>query len=119
MNKILTVNCIGCPKGCEIIVEMAGDAVIEIKGYACPRGKAYAESEVVCPKRIITTTVKTFDGRVVSVKTDKPVKKSEIFSVMEKIGNIVLNREVKINDMVAENITGDVNIVATCNSEKL
>ena len=72
MEKKLT--CVECPKGCEITVELDGDKIISVGGYSCLRGKKYAESEVICPRRVLTTTVKCADGGVVSVKTSNPVK---------------------------------------------
>ena len=110
---IRTVNCIECPKGCEIIVEINGEQIINITGNSCLRGKEYAVGEVICPRRIVTTTVKTVDGRVVSVKTDKPVKKSEIFDVMKKINAITLCHSVKTGDVIVESISEDIKLVAT------
>lgn len=111
------INCIECPKGCEIHVELENCEIKQITGYSCERGKAYASEEVVCPKRVITSTVKTSDGRVVSVKTDKPVKKTEIFDVMKKISAKTVDKSAKIGDIVIENIAEGVNLVATNNME--
>ena len=82
-NKIIT--CIECPNGCQISVDFDDNKVLKAEGYSCPRGKTYAENEIICPRRVITSTVKTVNGDVVPVKTDKPVKKSEIFQIMDKI----------------------------------
>ena len=91
MTKELT--CIECPKGCRITVELIDGEVKSVKGNDCPRGKKYAESEVVCPMRVLTTTVRCSSGEMVSVKTDKPVKKAELFELMEKInGKIVAGK---------------------------
>ena len=114
---IKTVNCIECPKGCEITVETENGEIKSINGYTCQRGKTYAENEIICPRRVLTTTVKTVGGKVVSVKTDKPVKKSEIFDIMKKINGITLDRSVKIGDKIVENVSEDINLVATNNIE--
>ena len=114
---IKTINCIECPKGCEITVEIDNGAIKSIDGYTCVRGKTYAENEIICPRRVLTSTVKTSDGKIVSVKTDKPVKKSEIFDIMKKINCITLDHSVKIGDKIAGNISEDVNLVATDNKE--
>lgn len=113
MFKNLT--CIECPMGCEITVQLDGDKVVSIVGNSCPRGKAYANDEVICPKRILTTTVKCENGKLVSVKTDKAVEKSKIFDIMDEIKNIVVKLPVKIGDVVKENISGDANLIATSN----
>ena len=111
-----TLTCIECPIGCSIEVEMQDGKVISVKGNACPRGKLYAENEVVCPKRVVTSTVRATDGTMVPVKTDKPVKKSEIFAIMEKINNTVCVLPVKIGDVLVENISDDANLIATGNA---
>lgn len=111
------VTCIECPKGCEITVEAADGKIVEVVGNSCPRGKQYAINEAICPRRVLTTTVKTIDGKVVSVKTDKPVKKSDIFLVMDKVNAFVLKENVRIGDVILANVTEDINIVATKNYE--
>ncbi len=110
---IKTINCIECPKGCEISVEIEGGVIKNITGNSCKRGFNYATDEITCPRRVITSTVKTKDGRVVSVKTERPVKKSEIFDVMKKINGITLSKSVNIGDVVEENISEDINLIAT------
>ena len=108
---IKTLTCIECPIGCEITVDLDGDKIVSLTGNACPRGKLYAQDEVVCPKRVITSTVRAKDGSLVPVKTDKPVKKSEIFSVMEKINAVVCDMPVTMGQVLVENIEGDANLV--------
>ncbi len=113
MKKFLT--CIECPIGCEIEVETQNGEILSVKGNTCPRGKVYAENEVTCPKRVVTSTVRAKNGVMVPVKTDKPVKKSEIFAVMEKINKTVCALPVKIGDILVENISDDAHLVATWN----
>ena len=52
-----TLTCIECPIGCLIEVTMEKGVISDIKGNGCPRGKLYAENEVVCPRRVVTSTV--------------------------------------------------------------
>lgn len=113
MSEIKKLTCIECPVGCDISVELDGKTVVSVSGNGCPRGDMYARNEVVCPRRVITTTVRTQSGRVVPVKTDKPVKKSEIFAVMDKINSLVIPDGIKEKQVVAENITEDINLVVT------
>ena len=68
--------CIECPRGCALAVTV-GDG-ISVEGNFCPKGKAYAEAEVTCPRRIVTSSVRGEYG-MISVKTDRPVKKTKIF----------------------------------------
>lgn len=114
--KILT--CIECPIGCQIEVEIENGNPVSIKGNACPRGKLYAENEVVCPRRVLTTTIRAKNGTLIPVKTDKPIKKNEIFEVMKKINALVCALPVKIGDIIVKNITEDINLIATGNSEE-
>ena len=113
MEKKLT--CVECPKGCEITVELDGDKIISVGGYSCLRGKKYAESEVICPRRVLTTTVKCADGGVVSVKTSNTVKKSEIFELMDKINKITVCPPVKIGQIIVKDIAEGSDLIATCN----
>ena len=113
---IKTLTCIECPIGCEITVDLDGEKILSLAGNACPRGKLYAQDEVVCPKRVITSTVRAKDGSLVPVKTDKPVKKSEIFTVMQKINQTTCALPVKIGDVLVENISDDANLIVAGNA---
>ena len=44
---IRTLTCIECPVGCEITAETENGEVKSVRGNSCPRGRMYAESEVV------------------------------------------------------------------------
>ncbi len=114
--KIVNLTCIECPIGCNVEVELADNKPICVKGNGCPRGKIYAENEVICPKRVVTSTVRTENGVLVPVKTDKPVKKSEIFDIMKKINQTTCNLPIKIGDIIVENISDDANLIATGNA---
>lgn len=111
------ITCTECPMGCTVTVETDGGEILSITGNTCPRGKMYAESEVTDPKRVVTSTVRCIDGSIVSVKTDRPVRKSEIFNVMSKINGLHPAAPLKIGDIIFENIDGDANLVVTSNSE--
>ena len=112
MRKV-NLTCVECPMGCALEVELEGDIVVSVTGNTCPRGKIYAQNEVTCPMRVLTTTVRCADGRMVSVKTDNPVKKSNMLSLMKVINGIVVTAPVSIGDVIMKNIEGDVNLVAT------
>ena len=111
MKKNLT--CIECPVGCEIEVVMEGDKVVSLTGNSCPRGKAYAETEVICPKRVVTSTVRAENGEMIPVKTDKPVRKDAIFEVMKRINETTCQIPVAIGDVLVKNICDDANLIAT------
>lgn len=113
MKKNLT--CIECPIGCEIEVELENGAVVSVKGNNCPRGKLYAEAEVVCPKRVVTSTVRAENGEMIPVKTDRPVRKDAIFEVMQKINRTTCKTPVALGDILVENICDDANLVVAGN----
>ncbi len=110
-EKILT--CIECPMGCSIKVLIKDSNVVSVSGNKCEKGKLYAENEVICPKRILTSTVKTSFDKMLAVKTDAPIKKTEIFAVMQKINEVFVNKKVKIGDIIIKNIVEGVNLIAT------
>ena len=73
----------------------------------------YAENEVVCPKRVITTTVRLTNGDLVPVKTSTPVNKDQVFEIMQKINKVVATLPVRIGDVLVEDIGCGANLVAT------
>ena len=116
MKRNLT--CIECPIGCEIEVTLENGKVVSLTGNSCPRGKLYAEAEVVCPKRVVTSTVRAENGEMIPVKTDKPVKKSEMQDLMQKINKITVCTPVKIGQIIEKSLTEDINLVATSTLNK-
>ncbi len=110
---IKTLTCIECPIGCEITVETEDSKILSLTGNACPRGKLYAENEVACPKRVVTSTVRAQDGGLIPVKTNKPVRKSEIFAVMQKINAFVCSAPVEMGQTLIKNIDEDADLVVS------
>lgn len=111
------LTCVECPMGCFIEVEVENGKAVSVVGNGCPRGKMYAENEVVCPKRVLTTTVRMTDGSMISVKTNAPVKKTEMFETMKKINAMHPTAPVKIGDVLVREIAEGVDLIATGNSE--
>lgn len=107
------LTCIECPMGCNIEVELSEGVVLSVNGNSCKRGEMYARNEVVCPRRVVTSSVRAVDGAMVSVKTDRPIRKSEIFVVMDKINAVLLDKSVVIGDIIVEEIDEDANLIAT------
>ena len=111
---INNLTCIECPIGCELEVQVKDNEII-VKGNGCPRGKLYAQTEMTCPKRVITSTVRALDGQMIPVKTDKPVRKEMIFEVMAKINATTCVLPVAVGDILVENICDDANLVVSGN----
>lgn len=112
---VKTLTCIECPIGCEMEVGVEDGKAVYVKGNTCPRGKMYAENEVVCPKRVVTSTVRAKNGTMIPVKTDRPVRKEDVFEVMRKINAATCNVPVKIGDVIIENISDDANLIVSGN----
>lgn len=108
MKKTLT--CIECPRGCTVTVDTD---TRQTQGNLCPKGGAYALSELIEPRRVVTSTV-CGKNCMIPVKTDRPVRKTAIFSVMEKIRGIKVFTDTEIGAILLENADGEgANIIAT------
>ncbi len=109
--------CIGCPLGCRLEVdEDSGHQIVEIRGFACKRGKAYAEQEHVDPRRMVTTTVALLGGAWprLPVKSSQPVPKAQVLAVCQQLRQIKVQAPVKVGDVVLANVLGSgIDIVAT------
>lgn len=115
-KKIIT--CMECPMGCTMQAYVNNENKVVVSGNNCLRGKMYAENEMTCPRRVITTTIRAITGEMLSIKTDKPVKKAEMFEVLKKINSVHPSLPIKIGDVIISNIVEDINIVATSNYKK-
>ncbi len=112
MKKELT--CIVCPIGCSLSVEIEDGKVIDLKGNTCPRGKVYAETECITPKRTITTTVKCISGEILPVKTETPIPKEKMFEAMGIINKTNPYLPISVGDVIIEDVFGS-KIIATKN----
>ncbi len=111
MKRSLT--CIVCPLGCTIEAEVI-DGDIKISGNSCPRGKVYAESECISPKRVVTTTVRCKNGELLPVKTDRPIPKGKVLSAMKIIKSAYPILPISAGDIIIKNVFGS-DIVAVRN----
>ena len=110
--KKIEVTCIECPMGCTMCVT-EDNGVFTVEGNNCPRGEAYAKAEVTCPRRVLTTTIKLKNGKILAVKTDKPIKKENMFAIMAQINASRLDGEYVQGDVLIANIEDDANLIAT------
>lgn len=112
------LTCIGCPMGCNLLVELDGDQVVSISGYTCKRGEEYGRKECTNPTRILTSSVSVAEGEndVVPVKTESDIPKNKLFDCVKVLKNVTVKAPVKIGDVIVEDIEGTgVNIIATKN----
>jgi CxxC motif-containing protein len=95
--------------------------VLEIKGFRCPKGRDYAEREIVDPRRTLMTVIKVRNGHlpVVSVKTSKPIPKNRLFDAVKAVSKIEVEAPVKIGDIIIDDLLGTgVSVIATNNVKK-
>lgn len=111
---IRNLICIVCPKGCNMTATVEDGKVVSVSGFTCKRGEQYAINECQNPLRCVTTTMKSKDQQVVSVKTDAPIPKDKIFELMEIINKETVQLPVRIGDVIIKDVFG-CNVVATQN----
>ena len=117
MAKERLLTCIVCPRGCQMVVTLVDGKVEMVEGNFCKRGATYANDECTNPKRTVTSTVRCESGDVVAVKTNSTIPKGKMFEVMAEINSVIAPDDLKIGDVVLENVCGTgVNVVATSNS---
>ena len=109
MKKMI---CITCPTGCEMEV-ICQDGKISVTGNRCPRGAAYAETEIKDPRRTVTAVVHCADGKFQSVRTDKPLPRPLIPGLLNKILRETYPA-VQPGEVIIADIEGTgVNLIAT------
>ncbi|HHW54498.1 MAG: DUF1667 domain-containing protein [bacterium] len=112
------IICIVCPVGCTLEVTVEDGKLVEVTGYECKRGVAYAEQEAVAPKRTLATTVRVKNGihPLVPVKTDIPVPKEKMREITELLAQVEVEAPVKIGSIIVADVLGTgANVVATRN----
>lgn len=110
------LTCINCPMGCQLTVTLEGDTIVKVEGQTCPRGEAYAHTEITAPVRTVTTTVALQGGPVamLPVKTAAPVPKGAVPAVLKALKAVTVTAPVHIGDVVLPNAAGTgVAVVAT------
>lgn len=125
-TETLVFHCTTCPSECLLSVEveiLAADEkprVIHVTGNRCPRGAAFAEQEITCPQRILTSTVVVHGGdeALLPVRTTAPFDRSLHMQAMDVIRNVAVTAPVRMGDIVISNLlnTG-VDLVASLDVE--
>lgn len=121
MKKEMT--CIICPRGCRLTADFSDGETgeITVSGNGCRRGEEYAKSEIKNPVRTLTTTVKikSKESFVLPVRTDKPIKKDEIFEAMKKIAETEVSAPIRIGDIIIPDFMEEgVNLISAKTVER-
>ena len=107
--------CICCPMGCRLKV-YDDETPIRVEGNTCRRGAKYGAEEAVCPKRVVTATVRVKGGdtELVSVKTKDAIPKRAIFDALALLKGRTVAAPIFEGDVVVKDILGTgVDFVAT------
>jgi len=113
---VKNITCIECPVGCALSVDIENCRVIKVSGNKCPKGEAYAASEVENPLRVLTSAVLSQDLslKMIPVRTDKPIPKSRILDAMAEIKKLKVNKPLSVGEVIVNNFLGlGVNLIAT------
>ncbi|MFA5481304.1 MAG: DUF1667 domain-containing protein [Bacilli bacterium] len=109
----MKLTCIICPNGCALEID---EKTMQVTGYKCSRGAAFAVNELTDPRRSITSTVKTTlpEYPVVSVRSDGDLPKALIGKAISLLKTILVDEYLSIGTIIVNNVldTG-VNIITT------
>ena len=107
--------CLVCPKSCTLLVKGTLETII-IKNNSCNKGLGFVKKELSDPERILTSSMKVEYGvlPLVSVRSDRPVKKVELKALIKQIDEISVSAPVLSGDILASALgKNKVNIIAT------
>lgn len=115
-SEVREFICISCPIGCQLSVDVCDGKPVRVKGNQCKRGIAYAESEILNPKRILTTTVRIRGGVVsqLPVRTKEPIPKDLMARAMELLSRHEVDAPVSLGEVLIPNLLGTgVDVIAS------
>lgn len=119
--ETLKFNCTTCPSECLLTVEVERDAdgvaeVRSVAGNSCPRGDKFAHQELICPMRVLTTTVAVSGGdeALLPVRTAEAIPLALHAQAMALIRGLVVNAPIRMGDIVLENLLNtNINLIAS------
>ena len=119
--ETLKFNCTTCPSECLLTVEVERDAdgvaeVRSVAGNSCPRGDKFAHQELICPMRVLTTTVAVSGGEeaLLPVRTAEAIPLALHAQAMTLIRGLVVNAPIRMGDIVLENLLNtNINLIAS------
>ena len=109
--------CVSCPLGCglNVILDEKGQ-VASVTGNNCPRGAAYARTEVSDPRRVFASTVRVRGGKlpVCPIRSKTPAPKGKLKEIAKAVAELNVRAPIKIGQVLIHNVCGtDVDIVAS------
>ena len=127
-TETLQFNCTTCPSECLLTVEVERDAdgaVVEVRsvtGNSCPRGDKFAHQELICPMRVLTTTIAVSGGdeALLPVRTAEAIPLALHAQAMNLIRGLVINAPIRIGDVVLEDLLGtSIDLVASMDIDRV
>lgn len=116
------LSCTTCPSECTltVTVETGADGnaprATAVTGNRCPRGRAFAEQEISCPVRVLTTTVAVRGGdeRLLPVRTARAIPLETHADAMRVIQDVQVDAPIRMGDIVLADILGTgVDLIAS------
>lgn len=106
--------CTVCPTGCVMRVRDGG----EVSGAGCARGEAYARSELACPMRLYTGTVRLEGAAraLMPVRTSKEVPLAAMRDVARACRRVRACAPVACGDILRRNVGGTGADLVACSS---
>ena len=108
--------CVSCPLGCGLNVTLNNGEVVSVTGNNCPRGAAYAKTEVSDPRRVFASTVRVKGGKlpVCPIRSKTPAPKGKLKEIARAVAELNVKAPIKIGQVLIHNVCGtDVDIVAS------
>jgi CxxC motif-containing protein len=87
-----------------------------VSGNQCPKGDAYAQSEIENPLRILTGTVlaEGLSLKMVPVRTDKPIPKAKLIDAAAELKRLRVKHPLRVGAVLAADFLGlGVNLIVT------
>ena len=115
------LNCIVCPMGCEINIELTDGKITKIEGNTCKRGEMYSKEELTAPRRMLTSSVRIKNGMLplLPVVSSSAIPKDRILDCAEALRGIVAEAPVRAGAVIMPNILGlGVDMVASRDMER-
>jgi len=111
------IICVSCPLGCGLNVILdENNEVASVTGNNCPRGAAYAKTEVSDPRRVFASTVRVKGGKlpVCPIRSKTPAPKGKLKEIAKAVAELNVKAPIKIGQVLIHNVCGtDVDIVAS------
>ena len=121
MTNDKKITFIICPIGCKILVDLDGKQIENLKGNKCKQGIDYALNEALDPRRMLTSSVRIYNGEwpLVSVKSSQPIPKDKVFQVLKEIKKRKIEAPIQLGQIVLKNVANTgIDIIATKSIKK-